>query len=82
MALSIKSGEADGLARELAAATGETITDAVTQALRMRLAAVRRGRSGVAGRLLDISRRSAALPVIDSRPGEEILGYDDHGMPQ
>ncbi|ATQ41736.1 type II toxin-antitoxin system VapB family antitoxin [Caulobacter mirabilis] len=38
MALSIKTEEADRLARELAALTGETLTDAVTNALRERLA--------------------------------------------
>jgi antitoxin VapB len=31
MALSIKSDEADRLARDLAAVTGETLTDAVTE---------------------------------------------------
>lgn len=38
MALSIKTDEADRLARELALLTGETLTDAVTNALRERLA--------------------------------------------
>lgn len=37
MALSIKTREADGLARELARLTGETMTAAVTEALRERL---------------------------------------------
>ena len=37
MALSIKSDEADQLARELAAETGETLTEAVVIALRERL---------------------------------------------
>ncbi len=38
MALSIKTGEADRLARALAKLTGETLTDAITTALRERLA--------------------------------------------
>jgi antitoxin VapB len=38
MALSIKTEEADRLARALAKLTGETITQAVTSALRERLA--------------------------------------------
>jgi antitoxin VapB len=42
MALSIKSEEADRLARELSRLTGETMTDAVTQALRERLEKLRR----------------------------------------
>ena len=38
MALSIKDQEADRLARELAARTGETLTEAIVVALRERLA--------------------------------------------
>lgn len=37
MALSIKTDEADRLARELSRLTGETMTDAITQAMRERL---------------------------------------------
>ena len=37
MALSIKTEEADRLARELSRLTGETMTDAITQAVRERL---------------------------------------------
>ena len=42
MALNIKSVEADRLARELAALTGESITEAVTRALELRLEQERR----------------------------------------
>jgi antitoxin VapB len=71
------------LARELAARTGESLTEAVTEALRERLRRVT-GRAG--GRplheeLREISRRCAALPEIDARSAEEILGYDDLGLP-
>ena len=45
MALSIKTEEADRLARELAGLTGETMTAAVTEALRERLARVRERRA-------------------------------------
>lgn len=37
MALSLKTEEADRLARELSRLTGETMTDAITQAMRERL---------------------------------------------
>ena len=37
MALSIKTEEADRLAQELSRLTGETMTDAITQAMRERL---------------------------------------------
>lgn len=83
MTISIKDPEADRLARELSAVTGESITTAVTTAVRERLERVR----GVAGTrdlvtdLLAIAERCAALPVLDYRPAEEILGYDAHGVP-
>jgi antitoxin VapB len=84
MALSIKHPEADRLARELAAATGETLTDAIINALRERL---RRQRGRVRGpRLRDeiraIRRRCAALPILDDRSADEILSYDEHGVPR
>lgn len=81
MALSIKSDEADRLARELAAATGESITEAVTEAIRMRLDTTRNVRRGLAQRLMKISEASGQLPRLDDRTDDEILGYDDHGLP-
>lgn len=82
MALSIKSDEADRLARELAAATGESLTDAVVMALRQRLAREhdRRG-PGVFERLSRLRSEVAALPIDDRRSPEEILGYDANGLP-
>ncbi len=83
MALSIKHPEADRLARELAAHTGESLTDAVLQALRERLVR-ERGRTS-APRLRDelraIGERCAALPVLDPRSPDEILGYEENGLP-
>jgi len=29
----------------------------------------------------EILRRVDSLPVLDSRPADEVLGYNDHGMP-
>lgn len=46
MALSIKTEDADRLARQLAAMTGETMTEAVTKALEERLARLRRAGEG------------------------------------
>ena len=84
MALSIKHPEADRLARELAARTGETLTEAVIEALRERLIR-EQGRSRghrVSEQLAAIGRRCAALPVLDQRTPEEILGYDEQGLPR
>lgn len=83
MALSIKDPEADRLAREVAKATGETLTAAVVQSLRERLARVRRRQGRRLGEeILKIGRRCAELPVEDARSDEEILGYDERGLPR
>lgn len=83
MALSIKDPEADRLAREVAKATGETLTAAIVQSLRERLQRVRRARGPkLADELLVIGRRCAALAVRDRRTPDELLGYDEHGLPR
>jgi antitoxin VapB len=84
MALSIKHPEADRLARELSATTGESLTDAIINALKERL---RRQRGQVTGRRLRedlraIRRRCASLPVHDTRAADEIIGYDERGVPR
>lgn len=79
MALSIKSSKADELARELAALTGESITEAVVSSLEARLDVQRRLRRK--GDLTDIVQRFAELPMLDARSADDILGYDDQGLP-
>jgi len=83
MALNIRNSETEKLAEALAKLTGETKTEAVTQALRDRLARLRRERTRrrLADELDEIALHCARLPVLDSRTPEEILGYDDHGLP-
>jgi len=83
MALNIRNAEAERLAAELARQTGETKTEAVAQALRERLARIRRdqSRSSLADELEGIARQCAALPVLDDRGADEILGYDERGLP-
>ncbi len=84
MALSIKDPEADRLAREIADRTGETLTAAIVVALRERLARLRpkARRRPLRDDLRDIARRVADLPTLDHRSPNEILGYDDHGLPR
>jgi len=41
----------------------------------------RRGRKRLADELDEIARHCASLPVRDSRTDDEILGYDENGMP-
>ena len=83
MALSIKNPEADRLVRQIAGLTGETLTAAVVTALRQRLERVQAQNSGrsLADELDEIAIRCAALPVLDPRSPQEILGYDEHGLP-
>lgn len=83
MALNIRNQQVVRLAAELARLTGETKTEAVLRALEARLRQVR-GRRGpsLADELDEIARHCASLPVLDSRPGDEILGYGDEGLPR
>ena len=83
MALNIRNAEAEKLADALARLTGETKTDAVTKALRDRLARVRRerGKRRLADELDELALQCALLPVLDRRSDEEILGYDATGTP-
>ncbi len=84
MPLNIRNPETEKLADALARLTGETKTEAVTRALRDRLDRVRRERRNrrLADELDDIATRCAGLPVRDRRSPDEILGYDEHGLPR
>jgi antitoxin VapB len=84
MSLSIRNAEAERLAEQVTALTGETKTLAVTRALRDRLDRLRNHRSGrrLADELDEIARRCASLPVIDDRLPGEIPGYDEDGVPR
>ncbi len=84
MALNIKNPEADRLAHQLANATGESLTEAVINALRDRLAAVQRQqeRGALLEDVSDIQAFVASLPDRDTRTADEILGYDEFGLPR
>lgn len=82
MALSIRNPKAEQLARELAAVSGENLTQAIIQALEDRLNALRsnHGPQDLAQNIMLISRRCSALPDVDPRDAEEILGYTNYGV--
>jgi antitoxin VapB len=84
MSLVINSPETDRLARELVEQTGEALEEAVAKALRERLDRERRraAKRGTAEALLEIGRRVAALPVLDARTADEIIDYDEKGVPR
>ena len=84
MALNIKNDEADRLARELADLTGESLTEVVIEALRERLQR-ESGRMlsfGLREDLVRIQQRIAKLPRLDACADEEIIGYDETGLPR
>ena len=83
MALNIRNSEAERLAADLAALTGESKTEAVVKALHNRLEAVRlqRRKRRILDRLDEIAKHCASLPVLDSRSPDEML-YDHRGLPR
>ena len=84
MALNIRNAETERLAAELARLTGQTKTAAVTEAIQNHLERLRREQSGrpLADELDEIGRQCAKLPARDGRLADEILGYDEHGLPR
>ena len=83
MTLNIKDPEAHRLAQQVARQTGESMTRAVTEALRERLARLNRTRkpNAVQEDLLAIGRRCAA--TLKQTPVDHaVLLYDRHGLPK
>lgn len=82
MTVLIRDSETDLLIREMAARTGETITQAVKMATKERLARLPTERPRFDRDKLDaILARIRSYPVTDERSPDEILGYDKNGLP-
>ena len=79
----LKNSEAYDLAVEIARIRGGSLTDAVLVALREEASRARRSldREARMAALLDIGRRYSELPDRDTRTADEILGYDENGLP-
>ena len=84
MALNIDNSDAEPLAPELAQETGEGLTDAVTVALHERLEARRRRQHPrrLLDEVADLQALVAGQPDRDTRPANDILGYDAFGLPR
>lgn len=84
MPLSIKNESTERLARQIAEETGESITEAIQKSLEERLEKLKAGRRSrvLARQVEDILARVDAMPTLDSRAPDEILNYDEHGLPR
>lgn len=84
MGLNIKNEKTHGLVRQLAKVTGESLTGAITTAVRERLERLRSAhRAGLADRLLRIGKDCAPRlrePFRSVEHGD--LLYDDKGLPR
>jgi antitoxin VapB len=84
--MNVKDRETQRLALQIAKVTGESFTEAIRRSLQERLQRLRLRRNSRARIMRDqideILRRVDALPELDSRTEDEILGYDDRGLPR
>jgi antitoxin VapB len=83
--------ETERLARKLAEVTGKSLTAVVHEAIAaqaaaagvaMQLPTARPERAELLARMIEITNGFADLPVLDDRTPDELLGYDEHGLPQ
>lgn len=83
MPLRIDNPEIEALIRELAKSTGKTVDESVAAAIKEKHARLAKANSGrnVVEELNQIALRCAALPDVDTRSLEQILGYDESGLP-
>ena len=82
--MNIKSSEAADLAKRVSTITGETLTGAIVAALRERLERLERQTAvpSLVEQLREIATRAVALPTLDRRSAQEIIGYDENGIPR
>ncbi|MGB3694953.1 MAG: type II toxin-antitoxin system VapB family antitoxin [Spirulinaceae cyanobacterium] len=86
MGINIKDPEINAMASELAKLTGRSITEAIKLAVEQVLIQVKKRRDlpeshSLSKRLTEIALRCAALPDRDLRSADDILGYDEFGLP-
>jgi antitoxin VapB len=84
MPISIKREDTVRLARALKQQTGKPMARVIHEALEDRLQRLNQGGPDPERRLAEmraISRRIAKLPNRDTRPADEIIGYDENGLP-
>src|SRR5260370_7921259 len=84
MRISIRNAETEELARELGKESGETIREVIKKSLQDRLQRVRGRRHAreLPEQVEDILQRMDALPTLDERAEDEILGHERRGGPR
>ena len=86
MGILIRNSETEAKVRKLAKRTGRSLTAAIDHAVDQELAKLARPRpkKGYVDRekLAEVLKYFDSLPVDDPRSHEEIVGYDDHGVPK
>lgn len=80
--MNIRSAKVDQLAQRLARLTGEDIETALERAIEERLSRVAPPAPADRKAAMDsFFQRVSRMPVLDSRPVDEIVGYDGCGLP-
>jgi antitoxin VapB len=82
--LKIKDAEVYRMVREIADQTGQTLTDVVRHAVKREHNRIRSAKPDplLIDQLMEIADRCASLPVLDDRSDDEIIGYDEYGIPR
>jgi antitoxin VapB len=83
MPISIKNPESEALIRRLAKLSGESITDAVHHAVAERVQRLEQHDPSEAlfEEVTEIALRCARRPAVNNASEDEILGYDEWGIP-
>lgn len=83
MPISIKNPATEELARKLASLTGESLTDAIRHAVDEKYQRLCRKRAALpaASELKVIALRCASRPAVSELTADQILGYDESGIP-
>ncbi len=85
MAFHIRNDEAEQMLRELQSLTGESLTDVVKTSLAERLererARVSHEKEDIMELMEGVWARLRSVPRLDYRSADEIIGYDENGLP-
>ena len=83
MPISIKNRATEAITRRLAELSGESITNAIHEAVAEKVERLERRRKAPLRRerLLAIAEQCASRPIISDISEDEILGYDKSGVP-